>query len=102
MAAIRKEVEMSAVMQAIVQGTEVSRAAGQTPPGHSGTGEVCIANISPRERRKRLAAGAVQFVISLAILAALLATSADRWWRLPLLLLFWGAATGFFQWRDKT
>jgi hypothetical protein len=64
--------------------------------------EVCIANISPRERRKRLAAGVIQFAVGLAILVALIVTSADRWWRLPLALLFWGAASGFFQWRDKT
>ncbi len=64
--------------------------------------EVCIANISPRERRKRLIGGIVQFIITLAILATLIALGVDRWWRLPLFLLFWGAATGFFQWRDKT
>lgn len=73
------------------------------PRGHADSGgEVCIANISPRERRKRLIGGIVQFVITLAILAALIATGADRWWRLALLPLFWGAALGFFQWRDKT
>ncbi len=65
-------------------------------------GEVCIANISPRERRKRLVGGLIQFVVALAILAALIATGADRVWRLGLLFLFWGAATGFFQWQDKT
>ena len=65
-------------------------------------GGACISNISPRERRKRLIGGIVQFVITLAILAALIAMGADRWWRLPLLFLFWGAASGFFQWRDKT
>ena len=63
---------------------------------------ICIANISPRERRKRLIGGIVQFVITLAILATLLATGADRLWRLPLFLLFWGAASGYFQWRDHT
>jgi len=65
-------------------------------------GEVCLPNISPRERRKRLIGGVIQFAITLAILAALIATGADRLWRLPLFLLFWGAASGFFQWRDKT
>ena len=63
---------------------------------------VCIPNISPRERRRRLAGGIVSFVVSLAILAALVARGANRWWRLPLALLFWSAAGGFFQWRDKT
>jgi hypothetical protein len=65
-------------------------------------GEVCIANINTAERRKRLAFGLITFAISLAVLAVLMATGANRLWRLPLLLLFWGAASGFFQWRDKT
>jgi hypothetical protein len=76
--------------------------AGPTQGGESEPGQVCIPNISPHERRKRLAAGAIQLVVGLAILTVLVATGAARWWRLPLLLLFWGAASGFFQWRDKT
>ncbi len=64
--------------------------------------EVCIANISPRERLKRLIGGVIPFVIGLAILAWLLAIHADRLWRVPLFFLFAGAAVGFFQWRDKT
>jgi len=76
--------------------------AGGTPTGGSETSEACIPNISLPERRKRLAAGVIQFVISLAVLTAFIATGADRWWRLTLFLLFWGAAVGFFQWRDKT
>lgn len=63
---------------------------------------VCIANISPRERRRRLIGGVLQFAVALAVLAILTATGADRFWRLLLFLPFWGAATGFFQWRDKT
>jgi fatty acid desaturase len=63
---------------------------------------VCIPNISTRERRKRLISGAIMFVISLAVLAALMAGGASRWWRLALFPLFAGAASGFFQWRDKT
>jgi hypothetical protein len=72
------------------------------PASSSQSGEVCIANISLKERRKRLAAGAIQFAVGLIILAALLAAGADRWWRIVLFLMFWGAAAGFFQWRDKT
>ncbi len=63
---------------------------------------VCIANISPRERTKRLVAGAIPFVIGLVVLAVLVGTGADRWWRLMLAPLFWGAAVGFFQWRGET
>jgi hypothetical protein len=65
-------------------------------------GEVCISNISPAERRKRLLGGVVQFIIALVVLAMLLATGANPLWRLPLFLLFFGAANGYFQWRDKT
>jgi fatty acid desaturase len=65
-------------------------------------GRVSVPNISPREQRKRLAGGGVSFVAGLAILAALVARGANRWWRLPLFLLFWGAGSGFFQARDKT
>ena len=93
---------MSAVWQAAVLGSGSSQDAGQTPTDGSEAGETCIPNISPRERSKRLAGGAIMFVISLAVLAALVAPGADRWWRLALLPLFWGAASGFFQWRDKT
>ena len=65
-------------------------------------GEVCIANISPRERLKRLMGGVISFVIALAILAWLISINANCFWRLPLLILFMGAGSGFFQWRDKT
>jgi hypothetical protein len=66
------------------------------------TGEVCIANISTAERRKRLRFGIIMFVVSLAILTVLVVSGASRWWRLPLFLLFASAATGYFQWHDKT
>ena len=64
--------------------------------------EACVPNISPRERVKRLIGGVIPFVFALAILAWLISTNADRLWRLPLFFLFVGAASGFFQWRDKT
>ena len=65
-------------------------------------GEVCIANISPRERMRRLIGGMVPFALALAVLSWELWANVDRWWRLPLFLLFAMAASGFFQWRDKT
>jgi hypothetical protein len=77
------------------------------PVGQAGTdgaqhGEVCVANISLRERRQRLTGGFVQFGLGLAMLAVLLNTGRNRCWRLMLLPMFGGAAAGFFQWRDKT
>ena len=66
------------------------------------TGDVCIPNISTKERRKRLMSGVVMLVIGLAILAVLLATRVNPLWRLGLFPIFAGAATGFFQWRDRT
>ena len=64
--------------------------------------QLCIANISTRERRKRLLGGAIELVIGLGIWAALLAFGVNRWWRLALLPVFWGAIEGYFQWRDRT
>ncbi len=67
-----------------------------------GNGEVCIANISPAERRKRLLSGIIPFVIAAALLVWLIAINANLLWRLPLFLPFFVAGIGFFQWRDKT
>jgi hypothetical protein len=74
------------------------------PSSHAddGNGENCIANISPRERQKRLWFGIQQFVTTIVILVILIALGADRLWRLPLLFMFWAAAVGYFQARDKT
>jgi heme A synthase len=63
---------------------------------------VCIANISLRERQKRLVAGIVQCAVALLLLTALITLEIDRWWRLALFLPFFGAASGFLQWREKT
>ncbi len=76
--------------------------AHQMPARGMPTAQVCIPNISTAQRRKRLMSGVVGLVIGLAVLAALMAFGVDRWWRLPLLIVFWGAATGYFQWRDRT
>jgi hypothetical protein len=71
-------------------------------PEFSASDAVCIPNINTAERRKRLAFGMLELLISLVILAALLAFGVSRWWRLALLPFFAGAASGFFQWRDRT
>lgn len=72
------------------------------PSEDEGVYEVCIANISPKERKKRLRFGIIQFAVSLVILSALLLLGADKVWRLPLFFMFAAAAAGYFQWRDKT
>jgi hypothetical protein len=64
--------------------------------------QACTPNISPVERRKRLASGVVALAIALVILTILMVLDASRWWRLALYPLFMVAAVGFFQWRDKT
>ena len=66
------------------------------------TNEVCIANISPKERQIRMWFGIVQFAISLVILVVLVVLDVNRLWRLPLMFMFWAAAIGYFQAKDKT
>jgi hypothetical protein len=74
-----------------------------TPPEpNQEQGEVCIANISTAERNKRLRMGIIEFVVALVILAVLMITGVSHLWRLGLFLLFVAAATGYFQWHDKT
>lgn len=65
-------------------------------------GEVCIANINSAGRQYRLRFGIVQLVIALTGLGILLTLHAHPLWRLLLLLPFWAATIGYFQWRDKT
>lgn len=65
-------------------------------------GEVCIANISPKERQKRMRFGMMQLAFSLVILATLVALDVNPLWRLPLLFSFGAAAAGYFQGKDKT
>jgi hypothetical protein len=64
--------------------------------GNSEHGEVRSPNINTRERRRRLAFGAIMFVISLTVLAALMLSGASRWWRMILFPLLADAASGFF------
>jgi hypothetical protein len=40
--------------------------------------------------------------VALLVLARLLRSGTNRWWRLALLPMFWGAGSGCFQWRDRT
>ena len=71
-------------------------------PNEEQMGEVCIANISPKERQKRMRFGITQLAITLVILAVLVALDINPLWRLPLFFLFSAAAAGYFQAKDKT
>jgi hypothetical protein len=64
--------------------------------------DICIPNIGPKERRRRLHGGLLALVIAVVIAIVLLATGADRWWRLALFPFFYGGMSGVFQWREKT
>lgn len=73
-----------------------------TDSQQNGIGDVCIANISPLERRKRLNFAIGQFIITLVILGILIALGLNPLWRLPLLFLFSASTVSFFQVLDKT
>ncbi len=75
---------------------------GVSPSPEQNIGEVCIANISPAERQKRMRFGIQAFIVTIVILGVLIALHVNPLWRLPLLLLFWSAASGYFQAKDKT
>lgn len=64
--------------------------------------EVCVTNISPEERRKRLHIGIVYFGIGIAVFIAMILFRIDPLWRLGLFPIFSAAASTIFQWRDKT
>ncbi len=65
-------------------------------------GAICIPNIGPQERRKRMAFGLVALVVGIIIGLLLLASGAGQGWRLVLFLPFWSAGVGIFQAREKT
>jgi hypothetical protein len=71
------------------------------PEGDS-SGDACIPNISPAERKKRMNFGIFQLVIAFGIFAAMLYFGVDKLWRLPLYFMFSGGAVSIFQALDKT
>lgn len=68
----------------------------------STSSEVCIVNIGPLERRKRMRFGAVVLIAGAGLAALLVGLQADRLWRLLLFLPFWAGALGILQAREKT
>ena len=60
-------------------------------------GEVCIANIGPLGRRRRMVFGVVASGLGWISAALLVGLHADRLWRLLLFLPFWIGGSGIFQ-----
>jgi hypothetical protein len=71
-------------------------------PEGSGTGDACIPNISPAERKKRMDFGILQLVLTFGILAIMLTFGVDKLWRLPLFVMFASGSVSIFQALDKT
>ena len=65
-------------------------------------GEVCIANISPKERKKRVWFAKRQLVITLVVLSVLVWLDVNPLWRLALFFMFSAATTSYIQALDKT
>jgi len=75
---------------------------GSVDPQEDQVGDVCIANISPQERKKRARFAVRQLVITLFVLGVLVALNVDPRWRLLLFFMFSAATTSYIQALDKT
>ena len=67
-----------------------------------GIGEVCIPNISPKERKKRVQFAIRYFLFTLIVLGMLIAFDVHPLWRLILFFMFSAATTSYIQALDKT
>lgn len=65
-------------------------------------GTVCIPNISPKERKKRVQFAIRYFLFTLLVLGVLLAFDVNPLWRLPLFFMFSAATMSYIQALDKT
>ena len=66
------------------------------------TVDVCIPNIGPKERQKRLTVGAFGFIAGVVLFVIIQSFTWPLWTNLLTLPLFFFGAIGFFQWKDKT
>ena len=71
-------------------------------PQNEEIGEVCIPNISPKERKKRVWFAKRQLLITLVVLIALMWLDVNPLWRLLLFFMFSAATTSYIQALDKT
>jgi hypothetical protein len=61
-----------------------------------------VANLGPRQRRRRLLMGVVMLAVGVGLVATLVALDVDRGWRLVAVLPFWAGALGLFQAKAHT
>jgi hypothetical protein len=66
------------------------------------TSTACIANIGPRERRKRLLFGIAALAVSIMISFLFVFAGVPPLLRLPLFIPLFVGALGFYQARDRT
>lgn len=62
--------------------------------------EVCVANLGPRQRRRRLLSGVASLAVAILAAAALAGAPAPA--RALVALPLFGAALGFLQYLEKT
>ena len=66
------------------------------------TEKICVENIGPKERRRRVLFGLQGVAIGLVSAAVMLALGVEWYWRLSLFLIFAPAMFGFFQAFERT
>jgi hypothetical protein len=71
-------------------------------PQNEQIGEVCVPNISPKERKKRVWFAVRQLATTLVVLGVLVWLDVNSLWRLPLFFMFSAATTSYIQALDKT
>jgi len=64
--------------------------------------DICIPNIGPRERRRRLIVGVVMFAIVAVVAVSLMLAEAPRAWRLFVIFPAWVGAIGVMQVKEQT
>lgn len=64
--------------------------------------DVCVPNIGPRERHRRLVAGVGLLVLAAGVAGILLWVEVPRLWRVLVFLPAWAGALGVFQVTAKT
>ncbi|HEX8150840.1 MAG TPA: hypothetical protein VF591_26890 [Pyrinomonadaceae bacterium] len=67
-----------------------------------GAAETEVANIGPRERRKRRLFGIVSLTVAVGVAFVLVSFGAPRWSRLVVFFPLWMAGLGLLQAREKT